>query len=112
MRLAALGLGLSAIACLSARSAESREPRAPSRAAISIAGFKFAPVEVTVSAGDSVVWRNDDQFAHTTTADSGAWSSPELKSGERYTFVPRRSGRYSYHCAAHPVMRAVVIVRD
>lgn len=109
MRLLALGFGLSALACLSAgvRKAESREPKA-----ISISGFKFQPAELTVAVGDSVVWRNDDQLQHTTTADSGAWSSPEMKGSERFTFVAGRAGRFPYHCAAHPVMRAVLIVRE
>ena len=54
---------------------------------------------------------NDDSFPHTASADSGAWSSPELRQGERFHFVATRSGRFSYHCAAHPVMRATLIVR-
>ena len=83
------------------------EPRA-----ISIAGFEFAPAELTVSVGDSVAWINDDAFRHTTTADSGAWASAELTRGQRFVFVPRRPGRFPYHCTAHPVMRAVIHVRE
>ena len=79
---------------------------------ISISQFRFAPAELTVSVGDSVAWSNGDSFPHTTTADSGAWSSPELSSGSRYVFVAKRAGRYSYHCAAHPVMRGMLVVRE
>jgi plastocyanin len=79
---------------------------------ISIKDFRFAPTELTVAVGDSVAWTNGDSFPHTATADSGAWSSPELSAGSRFVFVPKRAGRYPYHCAAHPVMRGVVVVRD
>lgn len=78
---------------------------------VSIAGFAFAPAELTVSVGDTVVWKNDDALPHTASADSGAWSSPELRQGERFRFVTTRSGRFPYHCAAHPVMRATLVVR-
>lgn len=105
--LSALGLLLAACALWRAPRAESREPRT-----VRIAGFKFAPVEMTVSAGDTVTWINDDAFVHTSAADSGAWASPDLRGGQRFSFVASRAGRYPYHCAAHPVMRAIMMVRE
>jgi plastocyanin len=78
---------------------------------VRISQFRFAPAELTVSVGDSVVWTNDDALLHTTSADSGAWSSPEMRRGERYVLVAGRTGRFSYHCSAHPVMRGTLVVR-
>lgn len=78
---------------------------------VQIAQFKFAPAELTVAIGDTVVWTNDDALIHSTAADSGAWSSPEMRRGDRFRFVTARSGRFPYHCAAHPVMRATLVVR-
>ena len=109
--LRAWGLGLWAVGCVSAAAAPPKA-QSPKPRAIAIRGFKFEPAELTVSVGDSVVWTNGDALPHTATADSEAWSSPELASGSRYTFVPVRAGRYPYHCAAHPVMRALLVVRD
>jgi len=77
---------------------------------VSIRGFAFAPARIEVAVGDTVVWTNTDQFAHTTTADSSAWSSPELRPGERFTWIASTPGRFDYHCAAHPVMRGTVVV--
>lgn len=105
--LSAFGVVLSACLATGGPKAESR----PS-SVISIAEFKFAPSEVTVSVGDTVTWTNDDAFRHTTTADSGAWASTELATGQRFVFVAMRAGRFPYHCAAHPVMRAIVHVRQ
>lgn len=112
-RLSALGFMLSA--CVSrvpsaegrTLKAETGEPRA-----IRISGFQFAPAELTVSRGDTVAWINDDAFVHTTAADSGAWTSSELGRGQRFDFVASNAGRFPYHCAAHPVMRAILVVRE
>lgn len=117
-RLSALGFLLSAFLASSNRTV----PRAPAhagawapgrepKAVITISKFEFAPSELTVSPGDTVEWSNDDVFRHTTTADSGAWSSPELRRGERFVFVPTEAGRFPYHCTAHPVMSGTIVVR-
>jgi plastocyanin len=79
---------------------------------VSIKGFAFAPAELSLLKGDTVVWVNGDALPHTSAADSGAWSSPELRQGERFVFVAKQTGRFPYHCAAHPVMRAVLVVRE
>jgi plastocyanin len=105
--LSSFGIVLSA--CL-ATGMQRHESRAST--AISIAAFKFAPTEVTVSVGDTVAWTNDDAFRHTTTADSGAWASAELATGQRFLFVATRAGRFPYHCSAHLGMRAVLHVRE
>lgn len=91
-----------------------RAPQSATRKghAVTIREFRFAPAELTVSAGDTVVWSNADALPHTTAADSGAWSSPEIRQGEGFAFVASRAGRFPYHCSAHPVMRATLVVRE
>ena len=84
----------------------------PETKTISIAEFRFAPTETTVRLGDTVVWQNRDAFVHTTAADSGGWASGELQRDKRFQLIPHKIGRFSYHCAAHPVMRGVLIVRQ
>jgi plastocyanin len=83
----------------------------PARRAIAIQNFAFTPAAITVARGDTVEWVNQDPFIHTTTADSAAWSSPEIAKGNRFLFVASHSGRFSYHCAAHPVMRGEILVQ-
>jgi plastocyanin len=106
-RLAILGLCLAGPACMGLQARAS----GPQVRTVSISNFAFAPAELTLLPGDTVVWTNDDAFRHTASADSGAWSSPELRTGERFRFVATRPGRFPYHCSAHPVMRATLIVR-
>jgi plastocyanin len=78
---------------------------------VSIEQFAFTPNEISVTLGDTVEWVNRDVFNHTTTADSAAWSSPEFGRGERFLLVTTQQGRFPYHCAAHPVMRGVLVVQ-
>ena len=108
MRRAVLALSVCTIGSSAPRAHGAHDPVART---IGIEHFAFAPTEVRVSLGDTVVWLNQDPFKHTTTADSAAWSSPELESGQRFSLVAARQGRFSYHCAAHPVMRGVIIVQ-
>jgi len=95
------------LACVARVPPHSRTPRVEY---VSIRGFAFAPAELDVVVGDTVVWTNTDQFIHTTAADSAAWSSPELRTGERFMWIARGTGQLSYHCAAHPTMRGSIVV--
>lgn len=111
MRAAVLVAGFWALALASCRRPAARPGEASQRVrVVSIAGFDFVPSELSLGLGDSVAWVNLDDFRHTTTADSAAWSSPELARGQRFAFVARRAGRFPYHCAAHPQMRGVLVV--
>jgi plastocyanin len=110
IRASALGLVCSAALASSDTIVPTAENRGPNTIAIS--GFKFSPSEIVVNAGDTIVWHNRDSFVHTTASDSGGWNSGELQRDHRFQFVPGRAGRFPYHCAAHPVMRGVLIVRQ
>ena len=109
MTRAALLAAAALVACAAVRG--SANP-APKPVGVDIRGFAFVPAEAAAGVGDSVVWTNRDALPHTATADSGAWSSPELGGASRFVFVAKRPGRFSYHCAAHPVMRGVLVVRE
>jgi plastocyanin len=111
MRSRALGVALAVatLGCASHRVRGGSSTRPTT--VVHISGFKFAPAEITVSARDSIVWINDDDFAHTSTADNGTWSSPEFTKGGRYALIAPAPGRYTYHCAAHPGMKASLEVR-
>jgi len=79
---------------------------------VQIAGFAFAPQAITVTAGDSITWTNQDEAPHTVTTSSGPQtiSSPSLSKGQSFTFRFTVPGTYSYYCAVHPDMRAQVVV--
>jgi len=70
----------------------------------------FEPGSITVDPGTTVIWRNNDQTTHTTTADQGQWSSTVAASGSAsHQFTA--SGTYEYHCSLHEYMTGTVVVR-
>jgi len=83
----------------------------PTAHTIAIRDFKFAPVEMTVARGDTIVWSNADFVPHTTTARDAAWDSKSIDGNATWRTVASAVGRHEYYCAFHPTMKAVVIVR-
>ena len=75
----------------------------------------FDPKEITVSAGTTVVWSNDDTATHTVTSGtpevgaSGLFDSDMLLPGK--TFEHKfDSGTTEYYCSVHPWMTGKVTV--
>jgi len=69
-----------------------------------------APETIAVDAGATVVWRNNDQTPHTTTADEGQWDS-SVGAGSSFSRQFMTSGTYEYHCRIHAYMTGTVVVR-
>ncbi|HEX8914255.1 MAG TPA: cupredoxin domain-containing protein [Humisphaera sp.] len=84
---------------------------APRRVAVTIDNLKYAPQEVTVDVGDTVVWTNNDDREHTVTADDGAFSSGRVKPGQSFTWRANAPGRHQYGSDPFPRARGVVVVR-
>lgn len=78
--------------------------------AVTIKGFAFSPASITVKAGTSVTWTNQDQDAHTVTSTSNAFGSKALNTGASYTYTFTKPGTYNYLCTIHPFMTATVVV--
>jgi plastocyanin len=86
---------------------------APSNAVkVAIKNYAFSPASLAISVGQTVTWTNEDTAPHTVTVSSGpqTFSSPELSTGDTYSFTFTKAGTYSYYCAVHPSMTAAVIV--
>jgi plastocyanin len=69
----------------------------------------YLPGVVTINAGDSVTWVNDDDVPH--DAVGNGWSTSLLSMGDSEAVTFRRAGRYAYRCSIHPAMRSAVVVR-
>jgi plastocyanin len=79
--------------------------------AVHIRDDAFSPPAITVAAGDVVTFVNDDDDAHTATADDGSWDSEGLNQGQKWSHTFAKSGKVTYHCTVHPFMKAAVVVR-
>jgi plastocyanin len=86
-------------------------PVSAATATVEIRRAGFAPPSVTITATDSVTWVNRDTVNHQVVSDTGAFASPTLRPGQRYTFTFRESGQYRYRDALEPAERGTVVVR-
>ena len=79
--------------------------------AVAIADFAFSPATLTITAGDTVTWTNEDQIEHTATSTTGAFDSGLLGQGESYSFTFTTPGTYDYLCTPHPSMTGQIVVQ-
>jgi plastocyanin len=63
--------------------------------------YQFAARTVTVSVGDTVLWRNTTAAVHTVTADDGSFDSGDVGAQRTYRRAFDRAGTYRYYCRYH-----------
>jgi plastocyanin len=85
--------------------------RKPATHTVTIDASRFQPDTMTVMAGDTVVWRNEDLVAHTATSKAGAFDSGLIAPGKSWTYKPKRAGDFSYTCTYHPTMTGTLRVK-
>lgn len=84
---------------------------AGSEIAVEIVDFAFGPGELTVPAGSTVVWRNNDGFDHTIAfADDVFPESPVMAQGDTFAMTFAEPGTYAYVCGIHPRMTGSIVV--
>ena len=83
---------------------------APGEAKVSIRNFMFAPPAVTIRAGDSITWSNDDATTHTVTFKDGSAGAKSLARGQTFTRTFDQAGTFEYLCSIHPQMTGRVVV--
>jgi plastocyanin len=80
-------------------------PQLPTRRAaiinVSISEFMFSPDRTQVHVGDTIVWTNNGEVSHTTTARGGAWDSGVLTPGQTFSFTFDTLGQVRYRCQIH-----------
>jgi plastocyanin len=79
-------------------------------AEVKMAGSTFAPADVQLTVGDTITFVNDDQIAHTATADDGAFDSGTMEPGATFDFTAEKAGTISYVCEFHPGMTGTITV--
>ena len=78
---------------------------------VNIDNFNYSPAALTVAAGTTVTWTNNDDIPHTVRAVDGSFHSAALDSSDHYSFTFTKPGVYSYFCSLHPKMVGKVIVK-
>jgi amicyanin len=78
--------------------------------AVKIENFTFGPQGVTVKAGTTVTWINDDDIPHTVASSTKAFKSKVLDSEDKFSFTFTTAGVYEYFCSLHPHMTGTIVV--
>jgi plastocyanin len=81
-------------------------------AVVHIRDDAFVPASIAVRVGETITFVNDDDDAHTATADDASWDSEGLNQGQKWTHAFAKAGKIAYHCTVHPMMRATIVVRS
>ena len=90
-------------------SSDSRQPEQHTHT-VEITQMKFIPAELTVHAGDTVVFANYDLVTHDITeAANKEWTSSLLPADKQWSFVVTKSA--DYYCSLHPTMKGKIIVK-
>jgi plastocyanin len=84
---------------------------AASQVTVMIDHFTFSPAEITIEAGDAVVWLNRDQTIHNVILTTAKVASPGMDTGDQYTYRFDAAGDYPYICGLHPHMTGIVHVK-
>jgi plastocyanin len=76
---------------------------------VTIDGARFSPADLTVKAGETIVWVNKDLLAHTATAKGSAFDSKVIQPGESWRFVAKTAGTFPYICSFHPMSGTLTV---
>jgi plastocyanin len=81
-------------------------------ATVKIDNFSFGPATITIPAGTTVTWTNNDDVPHVVTSDDNKmFKSKALDTDDRFSFTFTKQGTYNYYCAIHPKMTAKIVVQ-
>jgi plastocyanin len=78
---------------------------------VDIADFAFAPQELTIDAGQPVVWTNTDDFAHTAQTAGDGFDTGAIEGGSSSEPVTLEPGTYEYFCGIHNYMTGTITVQ-
>jgi plastocyanin len=93
-------------------SAMSADDKPASSTTVKIDNFSFGPATITIPAGTTVTWTNNDDVPHVVSSDDNKmFKSKALDTDDRFSFTFTKPGTYNYYCAIHPKMTAKIVVQ-
>ena len=85
---------------------------AASPATVKIDNFAFAPATLTITAGTTVTWKNEDDSPHRIGDKNGTFKSAALDTDDTFSHTFTVPGEYAYICTIHPYMAGTIIVKS
>ena len=76
------------------------------------AGYVFAPANIKVKAGDTIVWKDKNKVPHNVVGSdkASAFIAKSAVDVKSYTLTFKKAGTYKYVCQVHPGMVGAVTV--
>ena len=84
---------------------------AASAPTVKIDNFTFAPATLTVTAGTTVTWKNEDDSPHRIGDKKGTFKSAALDTDDTFSHIFAAPGEYPYICTIHPYMVGKILVK-
>jgi plastocyanin len=78
---------------------------------VKIDNFAFMPPDLTVAAGTTVTWKNEDGEVHRVQDDHKGFSSAALDTDDSFSHAFATPGVYHYFCTIHPYMVGKIVVK-
>ena len=79
-------------------------------ATVTIDNFTFGPQRLTVKAGTTVTWVNQDDIPHALASNTKVFKSKALDTNDQFSFTFTTPGTYEYFCSLHPHMTGTIMV--
>jgi plastocyanin len=89
---------------------ETKGTGSPGTNEVWIQGMAFTPSTITVTAGTTVTWTNQDMVVHNAVSSPALFNSGSMAKGVTFSFKFSAAGTYSYTCTIHPSMVGTVVV--
>ena len=70
----------------------------------------FSPASLTIAAGSTVTWTNDDNVIHTVRATDGSFDSGDIAVGASYSKTFSATGTINYNDMHNTSMTGVLII--
>ncbi|MFF3455233.1 cupredoxin family copper-binding protein [Streptomyces sp. NPDC002730] len=101
------------VAAASLMGLPSTAAHASSQYQVRMSGYAFTPRSLTITAGSTVTWTNQDTAPHDVKTTSGPHSfhSPMLDKGGSWSHTFTSPGTYGYLCTVHPGMTGQLTVK-
>ena len=106
----AAGVAVAAVVALGVLAMHPAAAVPAARIELAIDKFAFAPKEIAVKPGTTIVWTNHDEAPHTVVSGDKSFVSKGLDTDDRFEHTFEREGDFAYICSLHPFMTGVVHV--
>src|SRR5436190_23871102 len=76
--------------------------------ATSLTTTAYSPNPIVLAVGGTATWKNNDNVAHTATANDGTWDSGTIAAVASFSRTFTIAGSFPYKCPVHPGLAGTV----